>query len=123
MIKYGNMVLEPEVKEKRVISNGSLRKNREVVPVEKLEVVSMDNDYRKDMSELEKAIFKLENDFNALKRGVKVKGKYYGKKRGIVRTGIKEDWWMVKGAFGSGISDCEKIRQELVRLQALKMKG
>lgn len=123
MIKYGSMLLEPEVKEKRTISNGSLRKNREVVPVEKLEVVSKDNDYRKDMNELDKAIFKLENEFNALKRGVKVKGKYYGKKRGIVRTGHKEDWWKIKGAFGKGISECEKIRQELVKLQALKMKG
>lgn len=117
------MLLEKEVKEKRVISNGSLRKNREVVPVEKLEVANMDNDYRKDMSELDRAIFKLENDFNALKRGVKVKGKYYGKKHGIIRTGRKEDWWMITGGYGKGISKCEKIRQELVRLQALKIKG
>jgi hypothetical protein len=82
--------------------------------------IVISNDFRDDLSDLDRDIFKLEC---SVKKGmnVKVKGVYYGKKRGIVRTGRKELWWHEKGAFGKGISDLEKDRRELVRLIALKI--
>jgi len=82
--------------------------------------VVIDSDFRNDLNELDRDIFRLECSIKARMRA-KVKGEYYGKKRGIVRTGRKELYWNVKGAFGNGISEVEKERRELVRLIALKI--
>lgn len=92
-------------------------KNKEVVVVDK---VVIDNDFRNDLSELDMDIFRLECSVNA-KTNVKVNGVYYGKKRGIVRTGRKELYWNAKGAYGKGISEVEKERRELIKLIALKI--
>lgn len=92
-------------------------KNKDVAVVDKI-VIS--NDFRNDMSELDRDIFRLECKIKA-GMNVKVKGVYYGKKRGIVRTGRKELWWRDKGAFGKGVSDLEKERRELIKLIALKI--
>lgn len=82
--------------------------------------IVISNDFRNDLSELDRDIFRLECSIKA-RMNVKVKGVYYGKKRGIVRTGRKELYWNVKGAFGNGISELEKERRELIRLIALKI--
>jgi hypothetical protein len=92
-------------------------KDRLVEVVDKIEI---DSDFRNDLNELDLKIFKLECSVKS-KMNVKVKGKYYGKKRGIVRTGRKELWWRQKGMFGKGVSEVEKERRELVRLIALKI--
>lgn len=82
--------------------------------------VVIDSDFRNDLSALDRDIFRLECSIKA-GMNVKVKGVYYGKKRGIVRTGRKELWWRDKGAFGNGVSDLEKERRELIKLIALKI--
>lgn len=92
------------------------------VSVKAVEVVNkivIDNDFRNDLNDLDRDIFRLECK---IKTGmnVKVKGVYYGKKRGIVRTGRKELWWRDK-AFGNKVSDLEKERRELIKLIGLKI--
>jgi hypothetical protein len=91
-----------------------------VKPVIVDKIVAISDDFRDDLSELDRDIFRLEC---SIKTGmnVKVKGVYYGKKRGIVRTGRKELWWRDKGAFGNGVSDLEKDRRQLIKLIALKI--
>jgi hypothetical protein len=93
------------------------------VSVERVEVVDkivISDDFRNDLSELDRDIFRLECKIKA-GMNVKIKGIYYGEKRGIVRTGRKELWWRETGAFGNGISDLEKERRQLVKLIALKI--
>lgn len=82
--------------------------------------VVIDSDFRNDLNALDRDIFRLECSIKA-GMNVKVKGEYYGKKRGIVRTGRKELWWRATGMFGKGISEVEKERRELIKLIALKI--
>lgn len=82
--------------------------------------VVIDDDFRNDLSDLDRDIFRLECSIKA-RMNTKVKGVYYGKKRGIVRTGRKELWWREKGKYNKGISEVEKERRELIRLIALKI--
>ena len=94
-----------------------------VVKVEAVKVIDkivISNDFRDDLSDLDRDIFRLECSIKA-KMKVKVKGVYYGKKRGIVRTGRKELYWNVKGMYGNGISEVEKDRCELIKLIGLKL--
>ena len=91
-----------------------------VKPVKVVDKVVIDSDFRNDLSDLDRDIFRLECSIKA-RMNVKVKGVYYGKKRGIVRTGRKELWWRDKGAFGRGISVVEEERRELIKLIALKL--
>ncbi len=90
-----------------------------VKPV-KVDKIVISDDFRDDLSDLDRDIFRLECSIKA-SMNVKVKGVWYGKKRGIVRTGRKELWWREKGAFGNGISEVEKERRELIKLIALKI--
>jgi hypothetical protein len=91
-----------------------------VEPVQVVDKIVISDDFRDDLSNLDRDIFRLECKIKA-SMNVKVKGVYYGKKRGIVRTGRRELWWREVGAFGKGVSDLEKERRELVRLIALKI--
>lgn len=100
--------------------NGTAWKKAVCVECEKVvDKIVIDDDFRNDMSELDREIFRLECSVKA-RMNTKVKGVYYGKKRGIVRTGRKELYWNINGAFGKGISEVEKDRRELMRLIALK---
>jgi hypothetical protein len=95
-----------------------------VKPVEVVDKIVVSDDFRDDMSDLDRDIFRLECSIKA-GMNVKVKGVYYGKKRGIVKTGRKELWWHEKGAFGNGVSDLEKERRELIKMVgvSLELKG
>ena len=91
----------------------------EPVKVEAKTVIS--NDFRADLSALDRGIFRLECKIKA-GMNTKVKGVWYGKKRGIVRTGRKELWWRREASvFGNGVSEVEKERRELIKLIALKI--
>lgn len=101
--------------------NGTAWKKAVCVEREKVvDKVEIDDDFRNDLCELDREIFRLECSVKA-RMNTKVKGVYYGKKRGIVRTGRKELYWNIKGMCGNGISELEKDRRELVRLIALKI--
>jgi hypothetical protein len=91
-----------------------------IKPMEIVDKIVIDTDFRSDLSELDREIFKLECSIRA-SMNTKIKGHYYGKKRGIVRTGRKELWWHEQGAFGHGVSGVEEKRRELIKLIALKI--
>lgn len=96
------------------------KKSADKVKIEIDVSIKIDDDFRNDLNELDREIYRLENSVKA-RMNTKVKGKYYGKKRGIVRTGRKELWWNTTGMLGKGVSEVEKDRRKLVKLIALKI--